>query len=153
MPNIGTNLSPSSFCCSLALSLMLSLSACVVTTTQYFSRVKETTDSTYGYTIENPIMIKNGDLFSSNGAANYFLTRLSTLKGNYLINLRRETIRNPAYTPPDLSSRMPRTKGNGPLLNVYYLVPNNEADTIRLYINPYLKGQVKVPVGLKFSNY
>jgi len=46
---------------------------------------------------------------------------------------------------------MPVNNGTGFGIDLYLLKPENEVDTIRIYINPYLKGEVKVPYGLEFE--
>jgi len=45
----------------------------------------------------------------------------------------------------------PLNYGTGPFLDLYILKPENEPDTIRIYINPYLKGGIKIPNGLRFE--
>lgn len=43
--------------------------------------------------------------------------------------------------------------GGGMILDQYNLKPENAPDTvIKIYINPYEKGIVLIPVGLKFEN-
>jgi len=37
------------------------------------------------------------------------------------------------------------------MLDLYILKPENRQDTIKIYMNPYLKSTVKIPVGLKFE--
>lgn len=45
----------------------------------------------------------------------------------------------------------PLIYGKGVLIDGYILVSENENDTIVLYVNPYLKGDVMIPVKLKFE--
>ncbi|MDR2972861.1 MAG: hypothetical protein LBU83_13210 [Bacteroidales bacterium] len=105
---------------------------------QFFDRIEESNDPTYGYTDNNPILIKNGDASSSIGSSYYFLSRLRTEKGNKFQILMQACRENPNY-------------GTGPLIDVYLLKSVNENDTIKLYINPYFGGKVKIPVGLSFE--
>ena len=62
---------------------------------------------------------------------------------------------NPNYKEPAINIRRiygePLSYGTGPLLDLYILKPKNENDTIKIYINPYLKGDIKIPYGLKFE--
>ena len=45
----------------------------------------------------------------------------------------------------------PLRYGTGPSLDLYILKSENENDTIKIYINPYLKGEIKIPYGLRFE--
>jgi hypothetical protein len=134
----------------------LLLTGCLVSNPKFFTSVEKTEDPSYGYTAENPVTIKNADLKNSIGSSYYFLSRLRTEKGNKLELIQRYTISNPNYKKPTIKLQnrftgQPLSYGNGPLLDFYILIPENESDTIELYINPYLKGEVKIPVGLKFE--
>jgi hypothetical protein len=133
------------------------LSACVTSYPKFFQEVEETTDKSYGYAAENPVTIKNADLNNSIGSSYYYLSRLRTENGNKLQLIERYSVRNPNYKKPliGLENRFtgePLNYGTGPFLDLYILKPENELDTLRIYINPYLKGAVKIPVGLKFEN-
>ena len=134
----------------------LLLISCTVSNPKFFSEAMPAEDPSYGYTPENPVPIKNGDLYKSIEASYYFLSRLRTEKGNKLRLVQRFSVENPNYKKPavPLQNRytgQPLNYGTGPLLDYYILLPENEDDTIKLYINPYLKGEVKVPKGLKFE--
>ncbi len=139
------------------LAIGLLLTSCVVGNPKFFSATTQTDDPSYGYTPENPITIKNGDLYNSIGSSYYYLSRLRTEKGNKLKLIQRFSVANPNYKKPaiPLTNRytgQPLNYGTGPLLDLYILSPENENDTIKLYINPYLKGEIKIPVGLKFED-
>ncbi|WP_127846108.1 hypothetical protein [Psychroflexus aestuariivivens] len=134
----------------------LLIAGCAVNNPKFFSSIESTNDKTYGYTAENPVTIKNADLNNSIGSSYYYLSRLRTDKGNKLQLIQRFSIENPNYKKPavPLQNRytgQPLSYGTGPLLDLYILKPENEKDTIRIYINPYLKGEVKVPNGLNFE--
>lgn len=138
-------------------SAAIILTSCVVSNPKFFSESLPTDDPTYGYTPENPITIKNADLNNSIGSSYYYLSRLRTKKGNRLELIQRFSVNNPNYIKPavPLTNRytgQPLSYGTGPLLDYYILIPKNEIDTIELYINPYLKGEISIPVGLKFEN-
>lgn len=136
--------------------LIIIMTGCVVTNPKFFSETVSTDDPTYGYTPENPVAIKNADLNNSIGSSYYYISRLRTQKGNKLELIQRFSVDNPNYKKPavPLTNRytgQPLSYGTGPLLDYYILIPENEKDTINLYINPYLKGEIRVPVGLKFE--
>lgn len=133
----------------------LLLTGCAVSNPRFFSTIEPTTDLSYGYTPENPVTIKNADLNNSIGSSYYYLSRLRTEKGNKLQLIQRFSVENPNYKRPAVALQNrytgePLSYGTGPLLDLYILRPVNESDTIKIYINPYLKGTVKIPSGLKF---
>jgi hypothetical protein len=128
---------------------------CAVSNVRLFSTIESSTDSTYGYTAENPVTIKNADLGSSIESSCYFISRLRTKMGNSLEFIVRYSVGNPTYKKPFLPIRDRFTgellcHGTGPILDLYILKPQNEKDTIRIYINPYLKGKIRIPMGLQF---
>ena len=131
------------------------LTSCVVSNPKFFATPTPADVPTYGYTPENPVTIKNADLEHSIGSSYYYVSRLRTEKGNPLQLVMRSSVANPNYEKSSIgltnrSTGHPLNYGTGPLLDHYVFIPANETDTIHLYINPYLKGDVKVPVGLKF---
>jgi len=134
----------------------LLLTGCVVSNPKFFSTIESTTDLSYGYTAENPVAIKNADLNNSIGSSYYYLSRLRTEKENKLQLIQRYSVENPNYKKPTIALKNrftgePLNYGSGPILDLYILRPENETDTIKIYINPYLKGTVKIPSGLKFE--
>ena len=143
---------------SITLLLLIALFAngCAVNNTKFFSSIESSTDPTYGYTAENPVTIKNADLNNSIGLSYYYISRLRTEKGNKFHIIERFSVGNPNYHEPavPLQNRytgQPLNYGKGPIIDLYILLPENETDTIELYINPYLKGEIKVPYELKFE--
>ena len=138
------------------LAIGLFLTSCIVSNPKFFSEVKSTEDPSYGYTAENPMAIKNTDLTTSIGSSYYYLWRLRTEKGNKFHVLERFTMDNPNYKKPAIPQKNKHTGppliyGKGVLIDGYILVSENENDTIVLYVNPYLKGDVMIPVKLKFE--
>ena len=134
----------------------LLLAGCAISNPKYFSEIEPTTDLSYGYTAENPVKIKNADLNNSIGSSYYYISRLRTEKGNKLQLIERFSVANPNYKEQSilLQNRytgQPLSYGTGPLLDLYILIPENEPDTIKIYINPYIKGVIKIPYGLRFE--
>jgi len=132
------------------------MTGCVVSNPKFFSTIEPTTDISYGYTAENPITIKNADLNNSIGSSYYFLSRLRTDNGSKLELVQRFSVKNPNYKKPAVPMQNrytgePLNYGTGPMLDLYILKAENESDTIKIYINPYSKGIVKIPNGLKFE--
>ena len=131
------------------------ITSCVVSNEKYFRTVSEADRKSYGYDFRDPIKIKNGSLTSSINSSNYFLSKLKTDKGEPLKIVGRSSVINPNYkgSPIGLYNRntgMP-IGGGGMILDEYHLLPrDNSVDTIKIYLNPYEKGEVKIPMGLKF---
>ena len=139
-----------------SLFIGLLLTGCVVSNPKFFSTIDSTSDLSYGYTAGNPVSIKNADLNNSISSSYYYLSRLRTEKGNKLLLVQRITVENPNYKEPAIALQNrytgePMSHGSGPFLDLYILRPENESDTIKIYINPYLKGTVRIPSGLKFE--
>ena len=129
---------------------------CVVSNTKFFSTIGPSSDLSYGYTIGNPVAIKNTDLNGSIGSSYYYISHLRTEKGNKLHLLQRYSVDNPNYKKSAFALRniytgIPLSYGTGPILDLYLLKPENEKDTIKIYINPYIKSTVKIPHGLRFE--
>jgi len=132
------------------------MASCSVDNPKFFSKIESATDPTYGYTPENPITIKNSNLSRSIDASDYYISRLRSSKGNMFNLIGRISTINPNYQNKFSFIRnnytgLPISYGTGPFLDVYLLKPKNESDTIRIYVNPYLRGSVKIPCGLKFE--
>lgn len=128
--------------------------SCVVQNPKYFSSVEPAQNEDYGYTSTEPVEIKNGPLESSIHSSYYFMSRLRTEEGENLNLVGRSSVRNPNYQSTGLNNRYTGQPigGGGMLLDRYVLtLANNPSDTIIIFINPYKKGKVKIPKGLKFE--
>ena len=130
--------------------------SCAVSNQKFFSEIEPTNDPSYGYTAENPVNIKNADLSTSIHSSYYYLSRLRSPHGNKMKVLVQYGVDNPNYRNKwsfikNTYTGMPISNGTGLVIDLYLLKPENEVDTIRIYINPYLKGEVKIPYGLKFE--
>ena len=119
--------------------ITLTMTGCAISNPKFFSNVEQSTDPTYGYTAENPIKIKNADLSNSINSSYYYLSRLRTYRGNKLNLIIQIATQNPK-------------SHKFSIIDKYLLKPENEVDTIRIYIDPYSKGVVKIPYGLTFEN-
>ena len=111
-------------------------------------------DEDYGYISTQPVEIKNGPLESSINSSYYFISRLRTEDGESMKLIGRSSVRNPHYKSTGLNNRYTGQPigGDGMFLDRYVLTPaNNPNDTIIIFINPYKKGEIKIPKGLKFE--
>jgi hypothetical protein len=134
--------------------LILLVTSCVVSNQKFFSKIESSNDKDYGYTAKKPIKIKNGDEYSSIQSSYYFLSRLRTADGRGFKLIYQAAVGNPNYQSTPFTNRytgMPIGFG-GMMLDKYCLVPNEgKQDTVILFINPFVKGDIKIPMGLKFE--
>lgn len=99
-----------------------------------------TTDSTYGYSKENPIKVGG----NSNGPAN---------EKNYLNSLSGPNGEQITYSRSGSCCHF-ETKNSSfgmGMLDIYKVTYEGKKDTVTLYINMYDKEKLKSPVGLKFK--
>ncbi len=118
-------------------------------------QIPASTDSTYGYCSANPLKLKKGDLAKSIENSIIFLKGLKTQDGQSLDYYARSSIQDPGYQEPKirLSDRVtgaPIT-GKGGILDKYIFVTSTSKDTIRIFVDVYHKGDLKIPVGLKYE--
>lgn len=118
-------------------------------------QIPVSTDSTYGYSSSNPLKLKKGDLTKSIENSIVFLKGLKTQDGQSLDFYARLSSQDPNYKEPiiKLSNRAtgaPIT-GKGGILDKYIFVTSISKDTIRIFVDVYHKGDLKVPVGLKYE--
>ncbi len=129
--------------------------SCVIQNPKYFSSIEKSQSDYYGYSLNEPVAIKNGPLDRSINSSYYFLSRLRTENGDTLKLIGRESVRNPEYESTGIYNRFSGQQigGGGPILDKYFLIPKKSSnDTIIIFINPYKKDKIKIPKGLLFEN-
>ena len=120
-----------------------------------FSKLSVSLDSLYGYNDQNPIKLKKGNQKKSIDNTYKFLSGLKTTDNQSLKLLFRETVDNSNYIEPIINIRnkydgMP-INGKLPFLDKYVFLTSNTKDTLKLYVDIYNKGELLVPVGLKYE--
>jgi hypothetical protein len=112
------------------------------------------TDSTYGYTAKNPILIGYSKSQESIRYTYDYISRLRNSNGAPFNILYRVSVDNPSYTPPLLPRRhgYPYEEGDNGILDKYALIAIGTVDTIHLYFDIYNHGQLNIPKGLIFQN-
>jgi len=120
-----------------------------------FTKLATSTDSSYGYSAENPLKTKKGNLVKSIINSENFLSGLKTEDNQSLIYLFRGTVSNPTYKEPKVRIYNRYTgvplSGKSGLLDKYVFVTSNTRDTVRLFVDTYNKGTLLLPIGLKFE--
>lgn len=104
-----------------------------------FSKVPQATDSTYGYTATNPLKLKKGNPQKSIGYSYDFLNILVTRDNKPLKFVQRRTIGN-----PEMSKREAQ-------LDKYVFLTHARKDTVTIYVDIYSKGNLRIPLGLKYK--
>lgn len=127
-------------CCLLFLGIASNITA------QNFKKLSSSTDSTYGFTANNPLKMKNGDPGESIGHTKRFLNGLKTIDDQDLVLLGRGSM-------PDPNFKMGKNfqLGDGGILDRYSFVTSVTKDTIRIFVDIYHREKLKMPVGLKWG--
>lgn len=121
---------------------------------QEFYQMKNASDSTYGYSIDNPIKIKKGNNIKTLKRTEVFLNYLKTNDDKKLLLLWRDSYRNPNFDSEKwtLKYRTGRpVNGNNGILDKYVFVIENTRDTVSLFVDIYNKSNIEIPVGLKID--
>jgi hypothetical protein len=120
-----------------------------------FNNLALATDSSYGYSAENPIKLKKGNQEKSIANSYNFLAGLKTSDGQSLTLLSRAATRDPKYKEPaiKINNRYTGMPLNGKLglLDKYTFLTSTSKDTIKVYIDIYNKGTLLMPIGLKYE--
>lgn len=119
-----------------------------------FTKLVTSTDSSYGYSAQNPLRLKKGNQGKSIINSEKFLSGLKTEDNQSLIYLFRTTVSDPNYKEPKikLNNRYTGMPLNGKLgiLDRYVFLTSNTKDTVRLFVDIYNKGTLMLPIGLKY---
>ena len=115
---------------------------------QNFSKLQQSSDSTYGYSAYNPLKLKKGDPVESIGNSKKFLNGLKSVSDQSLVILDRSGVVDPNYKEPP--GGILESLGDGGILDRYQLVTSTTKDTIILYVDIYHKGNLMIPIGLKY---
>ena len=120
-----------------------------------FSKLATSMDSTFGYTNRNPLKLKKGNQGKSINNSQKFLAGLKTLDNQSLTLLFRSSEKDPAYKEPAIRinnrfNGMP-ISGKLGILDKYVFLTSNTKDTVTIFVDIYNKGDLFLPVGLKYE--
>jgi hypothetical protein len=120
-----------------------------------FTKLMTSTDSSYGYSAQNPLKLKKGNQGKSIINSKKFLSGLITEDNQSLIYLFRATVGNPDYKEPKIKlnnryTGMPLSGKLG-LLDKYVFLTSNTKDTVKLFVDIYNKGTLMLPIGLRYE--
>lgn len=120
-----------------------------------FTKLDTSTDSSYGYSAQNPLKLKKGNQGKSIINSEKFLSGLTTQDNQSLTYLFRATVGNPTYKEPKIKLNNRYTgmplNGKSGLLDKYVFLTSNTKDTVRLFVDIYNKGTLWLPMGLKYE--
>jgi hypothetical protein len=122
---------------------------------QNFAKAKTATDSTYGYSIYNPLLLKKGTNGQSLDYSLKFLGQLQTVTGQGLVQVKRISVKEPDYNPHKISvfnrrtaSYLSRKRG---LYDKYTFIAEGTKDSIVLFVDIYNNGRLLIPKGLQLK--
>lgn len=135
------------------LSLIFLLSC--ASSTKLFTLIQSSDDATYGYNVNNPILIGQYSSWQKNTELAYiYLSKLSK-NGHPLKMILHATVEKPVDQPRKRKS-IPRLYGTptsmgGIFLDKWIMVPQGTTDTLTLFFDVEIEGVLKVPVDLTFD--
>lgn len=133
----------------LSIFLFITLSVSVsFSFAQNFSKLKQSTDSSYGYSANNPLKLRKGDPVGGISNSKKFLQGLKTEDGQELTIVSRSSVNDPNYKekPGGIAANL----GNGGIPDRYELITPITKTRIILYVDIYHKGGLMIPIGLKY---
>lgn len=126
-----------------------------VSTKELFTSLQQSEQDNYGYSKENPILIGEYNNWQKN--ADLAFIYLSKLKYNdkSLQCVLHATVYKPLNQPRKRKS-IPTLYGTptslgGMFLDLYVMVPRGTTDTLKLYFDEEIQGEIKIPKKLQFD--
>ncbi len=120
-----------------------------------FSKLATSKDSTFGYSSLNPLKLKKGNQGKSINNSQNFLAGLKTLDNQRLTFLFRSSEKDPVHREPPIriNNRFNGIPISGKLgiLDKYVFLTSNTKDTVTLFVDIYNKGDLFLPVRLKYE--
>ena len=120
-----------------------------------FSKLVNSTDTSYGYTAQNALRLKKGNQEMSMAYSYNFLSGLKTQDNQTLTLLFRATVNDPNFKQSAIKinnrfTGMP-ISGKLGLLDKYVFLTSNTKDSVKVFIDIYNKGTLMLPIGLKYE--
>ena len=134
--------------------VVLVLSSCV-SSEKLFTSIEHSNQDNYGYSVENPILIGHSANWQKN--TDFALLYLSKLQYN---GVPLKLILHASVKKPSDQPRKPQsitTRWGTPLslgaefLDLYIVAPIGAQDTLHLYFDVEIKGEIKIPKGMTFD--
>ena len=130
------------------------MSGCA-STSKMLSTVEKASNDSYGYSVENPILMGQYHHWQKNtNLAHMYLSKLK-YERKPLKLIAHATVKKPENQPRKNKS-LPLRYGTpaslgGDFLDLYILVPRGTKDTLNLYIDVEIEGEIKIPKGFEFN--
>jgi hypothetical protein len=120
-----------------------------------FTKLSSATDSTFGYSADDPLKLKKGNQSKSIDYSYKFLRGLRTTDGQTLLLLSRSSVDDPGYNESSIRITNRRTglpiSGKLGILDKYIFLTSEKKDTMTLYVDIYNRGELQLPIGLKYE--
>ena len=120
-----------------------------------FTKLTNSTDSSFGYSSGNPLKLKKGNQGKRIGNFYKFLAGLKTIDNQNLTLLFWSSVKDPTYNKPAIKINNRQTGmpigGKLGILDKYVFLTSITKDTITLFVDIYNKGSLWVPMGLKYG--
>ena len=134
--------------------ILLLLVSGYVSGQQSFLDLPNSSDSSFGYSITNPLNLKRGKKSKSIDYTVSFLKGLRTKDDQNLLLVQRTiaidtNFKLSFFTPINRSTGLPLNGKTG-ILDKYVFVTSNTTDTVTIFVNIYRKERVEIPMGLKY---
>jgi hypothetical protein len=138
----------------LALLSLVFLLSCA-SSTKLFTSIQNSNDATYGYSVNNPILIGHYSSWQKNTELAYIYLSKLNKNGHPLKMILHATVEKPEDQPRKRKSipnlyRTPTSMG-GIFLSKWIMVPQGTTDTLALFFDVEIEGVLKVPVDLTFD--
>jgi hypothetical protein len=137
--------------------IVILLSGCT-SSRELFTSIKQSDQDNYGLSIENPILIGYFNNWQKNTDLAYdYLSKLK-YKNKSLHFVFHATLEKPLNQPrkskPDVTLQsiygIPKNLG-GNTLDLFVMVPRGTNDTLKLYFDVEIKGEIMIPMGFDFD--
>ena len=126
-----------------------------ISTNKLLTSLEHSEHGNYGYSVENPILIGHFNSWQKNtDVALFYLSKLIYNEKPLQLVLHA-TVKKPSDQPRKRES-LPLRYGTpsslgGEFLDLYVMFPKGTTDTLNLYFDVEIKGEIKIPKGLEFD--
>ena len=140
----------------LTILIIVFIFACVGPS-KVFESIGNSSDQSYGYNMDNPILIGQYSHWQKNTDLAYIYLSKLNKNGQPLKMLLHATVDKPKDQPRKRES-IPRLYGTTPsmggrFLDMWRVLPEGTTDTIDLFFDVEISGDLKIPAGLSFDIY
>lgn len=139
----------------LSFLFLILLPACVSSYVS-FDSLPKANDTRYGYTINEPIRIGMYESWQRNAEVAYYMLSKFKYNGTPLKFVMHTSIAKPEDQPRSNKSIVPYRYAysgslGGEILEMYVMVPKGTTDTLKLYFDVEVAGDIQMPLGMEID--